>query len=406
MPDVRGRVRGPATIAGVLPSLVLPCLVSPCLVLRRLALRCLVPASLVLLCLALVPPAHAAGPTGGDPAPGGSAGVPPPEPAFRGESIPVFDVVLTIGADGVLYVRETITYDFDQAGEHGIVRHVPFRRGDRLYEVGDVSSSSSTGAPARVRTARFLHDVQISVGDRHREVRGRQAYVIEYEVRRAFTPRADHDELMWDAIGTSWDVPIGNAAVRVQAPVPLRHATCRAGAPGMTTRCLRDRDGPYAIDFVQNALAPHEGMRIRVRLPKHAIAVPPPRYVPPRWTGGWTGTAVLALAVAAVPLLGRRPAPQRRIGAGLLAAGALLVVADAGDDVAALGPWAFSLGDRCLAGLALMIVGAGIVCVHDTRTARYAADHRPGGLQLVGLDVNRSSRRVVYPGELRPGRGT
>ncbi|WP_141581725.1 DUF2207 domain-containing protein [Actinomadura sp. WMMA1423] len=380
MPDVRGRVRRSAITAGLL-----------------------------LLFLVLGLPACAARPAGAEPAPGGSAGVPPPE--YRGESIPVFDVVLTIGTDGVLYVRETITYDFDQAGEHGIVRHVPFRRGDRLYEVGNVSSSSSTGAPARVRTARFLHDVQISVGDRHREVRGRQAYVIEYEVRRAFTPRARHDELMWDAVGTSWDVPIGNAAVRVQAPVPLRHATCRAGAPGMSTRCLRDRDGPYAIDFVQNALAPHEGMRIRVRLPKHAIAVQPPRYVPPRWTGGWTGTGVLALGLAAVPLLARRPAPRRRAGAALVAAGALLVLSDAGDDVAALGPWAFSLGDRCLAGLALAVVGAGIMCVQDAHTARYAAHGRPGGLQLVGLDVNRSSRRIVHssgvrPGELRPGRGT
>ncbi|NDU75747.1 DUF2207 domain-containing protein [Actinomadura sp. DSM 109109] len=366
MRDVRGRVRRPATIAGALLLLVLGLL-----------------------------PACAARPAGAEPAPGASGGAPPPERGHRGESIPVYDVVLTLGADGVLYVRETITYDFDKAGEHGIVRHVPFRRGDRLFEVRGVSSSSSTGAPARVRTTRFLRDVRISVGDRHRQVRGRQAYVIEYEVRRAFTPRADHDELLWDAIGTSWDVPIGNAAVRVRAPVPLRHATCRAGAPGATTRCLRDRHGPYAIDFVQNALAPHEGMRIRVRLPKHAIAVPPPRYVPPRWTGHWTGTAVLALALAAVPLLARRPAPRRGTGAGLAGAGALIVAADAGDDVAAAGPWAFSLGDRCLAGLALMIVGVAVLCVRRTRSARYAADGAPGGLQLVGLNVNSASRRVV-----------
>ncbi|TDD89082.1 DUF2207 domain-containing protein [Actinomadura darangshiensis] len=373
MPDVRGRVRGPAIAAGVLlltAVLGLPVLLGP-----------------------------TAGAAAAEPGPGVSRGAPPPEHSYRGESIPAYDVVLTIGTDGVLYVRETITYDFDRTGEHGIVRHVPFRRGDRLYDVRNVSSSSSTGAPARVRTTRFLHDVQISVGDRNREVRGRQAYVIEYEVGRAFTPRAGHDELVWDAIGTSWAVPIGNAAVRVEAPVPLRHATCRAGAAGATTRCLRDRDGPYAIDFIQNALAPHEGMKIRVRLPKHAIAVRPPRYVPPRWTGDWPGTAVLALALAAVPLLALRPAPRGRTGAGLVAAGLLLVVADAGDDIAARGPWAFSLGDRCLAGLALVIVGAGIVCVHRAGAGRSAPDGRPVGLQLVGRDVNRSSRRAVYQGE-------
>lgn len=363
MPDVRGRVRGPAIAAG----------------------------ALLLVTLTLVLPAHAAvpEPAGSVPGPGVSGAVPPPEPAAGRprERIPTYDVVLTIGADGVLYVRETITYDFDRAGEHGIVRRVPFRRGDRVYDVRDVRAGSSTGAPARVRTMKFLNDVRISVGDRRREVRGRQAYVIEYAVAWVFTPRARHDELAWQAIGTGWDVPIGNAAVRVEAPVPVRHpvlqpppdhqsddelrsavVSCRAGAPGATTRCLRDRDGPYAVDFIQRGLAPHEGMMVRVRLPKHAIAVQPPRYVPPRWTGDWTGTALLALALAVVPLLSRRPVPRRRVGAGLAAAGALLVVADAADDVVAHGPWAFSLGDRCLAGLALMIVGTGIVCVHRSRT--------------------------------------
>ncbi|NKZ07116.1 DUF2207 domain-containing protein [Actinomadura latina] len=332
---MRGRVRGPAIFAGLL-----------------------------LLTLVLMLPAPAPAPArAAEPAPGVSGAVPPAGPAV-GESIATYDVVLTLGADGVLYVRETITYDFDQTGEHGIVRHVPFRVGDRVYDVRNVRTSSSTGAPSRARMTRFLHDVRISVGDRHREVRGRQAYVIEYEVGRAFTPRAGHDELVWDAIGTSWRVPIGNAAVRVEAPVPLRHVTCRAGAPGATTRCLRDRDGPYAVDFIQTMLAPHEGMKIRVRLPKHAVAVAPPRYVPPRWTGGWPGTAALAMALGAVALIVRRPVPRRRAGVGLAAAGLLLIVADAGDEVAARGVWAFSLGDRCLAGLALLIVGAGIMCAY------------------------------------------
>ncbi|QKW38762.1 DUF2207 domain-containing protein [Actinomadura sp. NAK00032] len=287
-----------------------------------------------------------------------------PAPArAAGERIPTYDVVLRIGADGVLHVRETITYDFDRS-EHGIVRHVPFRRGDRVYDVRNVRTSSSTGAPSRVRMTRFLRDVRISVGDRHREVRGRQAYVLEYEVRWAFTPRPGHDELEWDAIGTAWDVPIGNAAVRVEAPVPLRRVGCRAGAPDASTRCLRDRDGPYAVDFVQTGLAPHEGMRIRVRLPKHAITVPAPHRVPPRWAGGWPGTAVLALALGALALIPRLPVPRRRAGVALVAAGLPVVAADAGEEVAARGLWAFSLGDGCLAGLALLIVGAGMLCAH------------------------------------------
>ncbi|WP_067453087.1 DUF2207 domain-containing protein [Actinomadura macra] len=349
MPDVRGRVRG-AAVAAAMP---------------------LVAALFVLPANAAAPPASDERPPAALAAPPAAA-VPPPEPVQH-ESIPTYDVVLTLRTDGILQVRETITYDFARGGEHGIVRRVPFRHADRLYDVRNVRTSSSTGAPARARTLTLLHDVQISVGDRHREVRGRQAYVIEYEMAWVFTPHTDHDELVWDALGTSWDVPIGNAAVRVEAPVPLWHVNCRAGARGETTRCLRDRDGPYAVDFTQSALRPHEGMTVRVRLPKGAISVPPPRYAPPHWTGTWPGTAVLALAVGAVVLVARRPAPHRRAGWGLIAVGALLVVADVGDDVVARGPWAFSLGDRSLAGLALMIVGAAIVRAHRSGTVKRGA---------------------------------
>ncbi|MFD0688434.1 DUF2207 domain-containing protein [Actinomadura fibrosa] len=303
--------------------------------------------------------------------------IPIPDPQ-TGESIPTYDVVLNLRTDGILQVRETITYDFDEGGEHGIVRHVPFRHADRLYDVRDIRTSSSTGAPARARTLKLLHDVRISVGDRHRTVRGRQAYVIEYEMAWVFTPRADHDELVWDAIGTDWDVPIGNAVVRVEGPVPLRRAACQAGVPGATVRCLRDRDGPYAVDFTQTGLRPHEGMTVRVLLPKGAIAVAPPRYAPPHWTGTWPGTAVLALALGAVVLAARRPAPhrpapRRRAGAVLAVLGGLLVAADLGDDVLARGPWAFSLGDRCLAGLAFMIAGIGIVLAGRSGSGQHAA---------------------------------
>ncbi|MFC6931465.1 DUF2207 domain-containing protein [Actinomadura yumaensis] len=233
MPEVRARARGPVAAAGgsLLPAAALALLT-------------------LLLLMSAAPSARAEG-TARTPA-RDAAG-----PAFDidGERIPTYDVVLTIRPDGVLRVRETITYDFDRNGEHGIVRRVRYRDRNRLFAIRDVRTSSSTGAPARAKTLHLLHDVQISVGDRHRKVRGRQAYVIEYEVGGAFTPYSGHDELTWDALGTGWDVPIGEAAARVEAPVPLRRATCRAGEPPATVPCLRDRDGPYAIDFTQRGCA-------------------------------------------------------------------------------------------------------------------------------------------------------
>ncbi|GAA2596829.1 DUF2207 domain-containing protein [Actinomadura fulvescens] len=302
------------------------------------------------------------------------------DPPPVAESIPTYDVVLTIRSDGLLHVRETITYDFDQGGEHGIVRRVSYRRENRLYDIRDVRASSSTGAPARAETAKLLHDVRIDVGDDRRRVHGRQAYVIEYDVAWAFTPYDDHDELEWDALGGDWDVPIGEAAVRVEASVPLRHVTCRAGTAAASTRCLRDRDGPYAVDFTQSGLRSRETMTVRVSLPKGAIEVPPPRYARPHWQGSWAGTAALALALGAVVLLARRPARRPYAAEMLIAVGTALIAADVADDVAARGFWAFSLGDGCLAGLAMVIIGvAALVSGTGTRSG-----DRIGRLELVG----------------------
>lgn len=286
----------------------------------------------------------------------------------QAESIPTYDVVLKVVADGVLHVRETITYDFDSGGEHGIVRRVPYRIKNRLYEIRNVRTSSSTGAPARAKAAKRLHDVKISVGGEHRKVRGRQAYVIEYDVTGAFTLRGHYAELRWDAIGGSWDVPIGEVSVRVETPVPLRKVSCRAGASrgagdGDLTPCGRDRDGSYAMDFTQSGLNPHESVLIKVLLPEGSVRVAEPRYASGHFEASWIGLLGLAAGLLAAMVLWflRGNGLGLRSGTALVTAGALLLAVDVGDDVLADGIWAFSIGDLALAGAALILPGVVIV---------------------------------------------
>ncbi|MEV4252026.1 DUF2207 domain-containing protein [Spirillospora sp. NPDC049652] len=288
-----------------------------------------------------------------------------------GGSIPTYDVAMTIRRDGVVDVRETITYDFGAEGGHGFTRRVPYRRGERIFDIRDLRTSSSTGAPARARVRTLPHDLQIIVGDARHTVRGWQAYVIEYDLGRAFAPLPDGRwELDWDAIGTTWDVPIANAAVRVESPGPRWKASCRAGRGDATVPCQRDRDGPYAVDFLQTGLAPHEGMTVRVRLAGNVISPESPRYVRPYWDGGWAGTGLLALAVGLLPWLLRRPGPAgsawsaRRALTGriMLVTGVLAVLTDAAADVDRYGMWAVSLGDLTMAGAALGLAGTAAVC--------------------------------------------
>ncbi|WP_170026666.1 DUF2207 domain-containing protein [Actinomadura oligospora] len=294
-------------------------------------------------------------------------------PAADG-TIPTYDVAMVIRRDGVVDVRETITYDFGAEGGHGFTRRVPYRRGERMFDIRDLRTSSSTGAPARARTRTLPHDLQITVGDRHQTVRGPQAYVIEYDLGRAFARLPDGRwELEWDAIGTTWDVPIDNAAVRLESPTAHWKSSCRAGHGDATVPCLRDRDGPYAVDFLQTGLDPHEGMTVRVRLPGSAITPQSPRYVRPYWDGGWTGTGLLGLTLVLLPWMLRRPGPAeavrlagaaRRVlyGRILLVAGVLAVLCDAAADVDQYGIWAVSLGDLTVAGITMVIAGAAALC--------------------------------------------
>lgn len=301
-------------------------------------------------------------------------------PADEGQ-IPTYDVVMFIRRDGVVDVRETITYDFGADGGHGFTRRVPYRRGERMFDIRDLRTSSSTGAPARARTLTLPHDLQIAIGDDKTTVRGPQAYVIEYGLGRAFSRLPDGRwELFWDAIGTTWDVPIANAAVRVESPTAHWKASCRAGRGDATVPCQRDRDGPYAMDFLQTGLDPHEGMTVRVRLPGNAITPQPPRYVRPYWDAGWAGTGLLAMTVILLPWLLRRPGPAGRLadpvrptgstrparlvltGRILLVAAVLAVFADAAADIDRYGIWAVSLGDLTMAGIALGIAGTAALC--------------------------------------------
>ncbi|MFC5179875.1 DUF2207 domain-containing protein [Actinomadura harenae] len=314
-------------------------------------------------------------------APARAREAPAPRRFAGGGTIPTYDVTMTIRRDGVVDVRETITYDFGSEGGHGFARRVPYRRGERMFDIDDLRTSSSTGAPARVRTLTLPHDLQITVGDDRRIVRGPQAYVIEYEIGRLFAPLPDGRwEMRWDAIGTTWNVPIANAAVRLESPTMHWKTSCRAGHGDVTVPCQRDRDGPYAVDFLQSGLDPHEGMTVRVRLPGNAIAPRPPRYVRPYWDAGWAGTGLLALTVALLPWMLGRPGPAGRLadpvrpvgskglarraltGRILLLAAVLAVLGDAAVDVDRYGLWAVSLGDLTMAGIALGIAGTAALC--------------------------------------------
>jgi hypothetical protein len=148
---------------------------------------------------------------------------------FEFESIPGYDVTITIDDDGTLAIREVIDYNFGSLSRHGIFRDIPVRFDypkkadtDRVYELEVESVTGSPGTPVQYELEEFddggIGYERIKIGDPDRTITGEHTYDIAYTVKGALNGFEDHDELYWNAIGQQWSVTIDSGRVTVNAP--------------------------------------------------------------------------------------------------------------------------------------------------------------------------------------------
>ncbi|HEY3556396.1 MAG TPA: DUF2207 domain-containing protein, partial [Kribbella sp.] len=166
--------------------------------------------------------------------------------AEYGDAIRNFTIDYTVGADGVLHVRETIDYHFASSGRHGIYRDLVTREPykdddskDQEYQVSDIKVSSPTpgvnphfvDTTSKSNKGRYKN-LQIKIGSADETVPGTEAtYVIKYDVRGALRHFDDHSELYWDATGRDWDATIENVRVNVTVPQGVTRVECFIGTP-------------------------------------------------------------------------------------------------------------------------------------------------------------------------------
>lgn len=232
------------------------------------------------------------------------------------EHIRGYEADLAIRADGVLHVHEAITYDFAGAEDrHGIERVIPYRDGQRVYDIENVRVTDG-GQHAEAHISHSRGALTVRIGDGDVRVQGVRTYVIDYDVAHALTPRQDDDELYWDAIGTGWNVPIDAATVRVSAPAVPAYAGCFAGREGAHDACGVPTLIGTSTSFGRR-LGAHQGMTVKIKLPKGAVHVPPPRYERPLLAVTWVGATMLggfcALLLAAAALVRWRRHPHRPV---------------------------------------------------------------------------------------------
>ncbi len=217
-------------------------------------------------------------------------------------------------------VHETIDYDFGVVPHHGIYRDVPVRTDqsgksgyDRVYPLTVESVTASAGTPAQYTVEDSGADQRIKIGDADTLITGAHTYDLTYRVRGALNAFADHDELVWNAVGTEWSVPIEQASAVVRAPATIQQVLCTTGPYGSNLPCTTATSAGSEATFEQSQLSPHSAMTFTVAIPTGAVVPAPTPILEERFsvtsafrvtpaTGGISG-GMLALLVGIVGFL-------------------------------------------------------------------------------------------------------
>ncbi|HEY3673430.1 MAG TPA: DUF2207 domain-containing protein [Acidimicrobiia bacterium] len=261
-------------------------------------------------------------------------------PAYAGFSEHIVDYHsdVTIEHDGTVEVHETIVYDFGVVPKHGIFRFIPVRTEqsgkdgyDRVFPLTVVSLSGSEGTPAEYTVEADGDNQRIKIGDPDQTITGEHTYDIVYRVRGEMNAFADHDELVWNAVGVEWPVSIDKASAVVHAPADITQVGCNTGQYGATFPCdTATSNGPTA-EFSKAPLNPYEGMTFTVALPKGAVVPAPRSILEERFnftsafrvtpaTGGISGGLLAVLALIVIFLVFKFGRDRRYAGSAVDAA--------------------------------------------------------------------------------------
>ena len=196
--------------------------------------------------------------------------------AADGERIVSFAADYDVQANGSMDVTETLVWQFAGDTSHGIQRFIRTSAGYdqkpdtyRRYELGDVTASSPSGAPADVAVTETGAETRIRIGSPDETVQGRQTYVLHYHVAHVVNGFADHSELYWNVTGQRVDIPTDAVRVTVRGPAAVTRAACFYGAQGSADTCPAAAGDPAT--FAARDLGPGEQVSIVASFPPGAV---------------------------------------------------------------------------------------------------------------------------------------
>src|SRR3546814_323435 len=141
-----------------------------------------------------------------------------------------------VADDGSAALHEVIDYDFGFAQDkHGIIREIPGLTTDSKVDVRSDSAPDAIDRKQMTFAPGGEQQLELRIGDADTTITGRHRYQLRYDFEQGII--SDGDVIAWDAVGTGWDVPIGQSEVHIVAPFELIPARCSVGSIGSTGGC-------------------------------------------------------------------------------------------------------------------------------------------------------------------------
>ena len=177
---------------------------------------------------------------------------------------------IMINKDSSILVQETIDVEFHQS-RHGIYREIPFKYKDEFGKIITtplrvLSVKDESGKAWKYQVKKTGHLLNIRMGDAKRYVKGKQTYIVTYEVENVILFFSDHDELYWNATGNYWKAPIKEASATVSLPIEDKSknlmATGYEGSYGSKEECGYETYENSGKFFTKRGLKMGEGLTI------------------------------------------------------------------------------------------------------------------------------------------------
>lgn len=199
-----------------------------------------------------------------------------------GEYIQSYESRAQLMKDGSVSFTERILYHFPEP-RHGIFRMIPYIKTNdngKQYAmaIDNFSVTDENNTPYQFSVTDDGGAKTYKIGDPDETIDGLHWYVLTYTVKGALTYFPGHDELYWNAVGTSWQIPMLQASAIVTLPEPIPddavHMNCFVGGAGSKeTACTTSYKNRDITITSQRILTAGEGLTYTVGIPKGTVAV-------------------------------------------------------------------------------------------------------------------------------------